>query len=307
MPRAVAVVSVAAVLSALAAAPALAGKTRDEVDALQSDVNDLTAKVEKLAVDQEAVLEQLRQIREFIGLGQPGRRTPADLAADLDAVEQAVGVLGTREQDTTGRLSLLQDRVATLYRQLGQMQAQVDALLAAAAAAPPPLASAEPAPSDAAVTGAPALPAPATPALPSSAPVEPAVAASAPLEDPEELYQAARADYGRGSYGLAVAGFQRFLEAFPQSDLADNAQYWIGESFHAQSDFPQALAAFDLVTARWPDGDKAPDAAYKKGLCLLALQRTADGILQLQGVRDRHPDSEAARLARQKLESLGLQ
>ena len=117
---------------------------------------------------------------------------------------------------------------------------------------------------------------------------------------------AARADYGRGDYGLAVEGFEEFLRRFPSSELADNAWYWIGESRWAEREHETALAAFDTVLREHPEGDKAADAGLKRGLCLLELNRMADGIIQLQHVKDSYPDTTASRLAREKLESLGL-
>ena len=69
---------------------------------------------------------------------------------------------------------------------------------------------------------------------------------------------------------------------------------------------PEALATFEDVAARFPDGDKAPDAAYKRALTLLELNRTAEGIIQLQHVNDTWPTAPAGRLARTKLQSLGL-
>ena len=81
-------------------------------------------------------------------------------------------------------------------------------------------------------------------------------------------------------------------------------------TWHAQydADVPASIAYERVVI---PDflrhtADKVPDAEYKIGLCLLELNHTADGIIQLQRVRDSYPNTAAARLARQKLQSLGL-
>ena len=129
---------------------------------------------------------------------------------------------------------------------------------------------------------------------------------SSELLDPEEVMRAAQADFARGSYDLAVEGYEQFADEFPASALLDDALYGVGESRFAQGRFEQAMAAYDRALALQPPGDKAPDAAYRKGLALLELNRTADGIVQLQHVRDAWPDSAAARLSRAKLQSLGL-
>ena len=67
-----------------------------------------------------------------------------------------------------------------------------------------------------------------------------------------------------------------------------------------------AEGAFQRVFDEHPNGDKVPDAGLKRGLCLLQQNRTADGIIQLQHTKDTHPGTPAARLAKRKLESLGL-
>ena len=103
-----------------------------------------------------------------------------------------------------------------------------------------------------------------------------------------------------------MEGFEEFLRRFPASELADNSQYWIGESRWAEREHEAALAAFDSVLQQHPNGDKAPDAGLKRGLCLIELNRMADGIIQLQHVKDTYPGTGASALAREKLESLGL-
>ena len=69
-----------------------------------------------------------------------------------------------------------------------------------------------------------------------------------------------------GKYADAIKAFQQFLQSWPQSSLADNAQYWLGESYYVTRDFQSAAAAFQTVLDRWPDSRKAPDALVETGL-----------------------------------------
>ena len=69
-----------------------------------------------------------------------------------------------------------------------------------------------------------------------------------------------------GKYADAITAFQQFLQSWPQSSLADNAQYWLGESYYVTRDFQSAAAAFQTVLDRWPDSRKAPDALVEAGL-----------------------------------------
>ena len=137
----------------------------------------------------------------------------------------------------------------------------------------------------------------------------PAVAAAPPgagMVSPEELYQNAYADYSRGNYLLAVLGFQEYVRRFPDSELADNAQYWVGESYFSSGDFDSAISAFDQMLARYPNGDRLPSAYLKKGLSYLEENRTPQGVLELQFLVRNYPQSDEARLARDHLQRLGL-
>lgn len=128
---------------------------------------------------------------------------------------------------------------------------------------------------------------------------------SAPiLSDPKALYEAAYGDYVRGSYDLAVRQFQEYLDTFPDTDLSDNAAYWIGECFYRQSNFRQAVTQFDRVLERFSSSDKVPSALLKKGYALLELGDKAQGKSQLQRVIRDYPKSDEASLAKQRLRDL---
>jgi tol-pal system protein YbgF len=143
-----------------------------------------------------------------------------------------------------------------------------------------------------------------------SAPADPGVGSlpgggNAPA-DPEALYQQAYNDYLRGNYDLAILGFRQYLEAFPGTELADNAAYWVGECYFSQRKFQAAVREFDDVLSRYPRSDKLPSAILKKGYALLELGDRAKGVVQLQHVVREYPASDEANLARQRLKSLGV-
>jgi tol-pal system protein YbgF len=100
-----------------------------------------------------------------------------------------------------------------------------------------------------------------------------------------------------GRYADAIVGFRQFLQAYPQSSLADNAQYWLGESYYVTRDFQNAAASFQTVLDRWPDSRKAPDALLKLGYTQAELGRTAQARITLTSVSTRYPGSDAANLA----------
>lgn len=124
--------------------------------------------------------------------------------------------------------------------------------------------------------------------------------------DPEALYQTSYSDYLRGNYDLAMLGFKQYLEAFPDTDLADNAIYWIGECFYRQQKYGEAIGEYDRVLKQYPRSDKTASALLKKGFALLEQGQRKDGISQLQSVVKSFPSSDEANLAKQRLQSLGV-
>jgi len=124
--------------------------------------------------------------------------------------------------------------------------------------------------------------------------------------DPQSLYNAAYNDYLKGSYDLSMREFQEYLNNFPNTDLSDNATYWIGECYYRQKRYRQAVEQFDAVLARYARSDKAASALLKKGYAQLELGERQQGIIQLRQVVRLYPTSDEANLARQRLRELGI-
>jgi tol-pal system protein YbgF len=120
----------------------------------------------------------------------------------------------------------------------------------------------------------------------------------------EQLFAAAYSDYSRGNYDLAMSEFKQYVEIFPSSELADNAQYWIGEILYAQKKLPEAAAEFDKVKTVNPNGDKTTAALYKRGLILLEMTRKEEAIVQFQEIFKDYPKTKEGELANQQLQQL---
>jgi len=125
------------------------------------------------------------------------------------------------------------------------------------------------------------------------------------LPDADALYNAAYADFSKGNYALAISGFEEYADRFSSTPLADNALYWVGECLYSQGDFSGAIEAFDRMLGKYPDSDRAAAADLKKGLAYLENNAVAEAIVQLQYVVQRYGSSDEARVARDKLVSLG--
>lgn len=114
---------------------------------------------------------------------------------------------------------------------------------------------------------------------------------------PTDLYDQATQDLTQGRYALALTGYREYLARFPDTDLADNAQYGSGECFFAQAQFDSAAVEYARVGERWGSGDRAPAALYKLGLCEERMGRMADSRKTLESLVKRFPQSGEAQLA----------
>jgi tol-pal system protein YbgF len=117
-------------------------------------------------------------------------------------------------------------------------------------------------------------------------------------------YQTAFDLLKNGQYDKAITAFQQFLAAFPDSSLADNAQYWLGEGYYVNKDYESALKSFRQVVDKYPGSRKLPDALLKVGFCNYELKRWAPAREALNQVVRNHPDSSSAKLARERLDRM---
>ena len=150
------------------------------------------------------------------------------------------------------------------------------------------------------------VPTPAGPADPGAAPpagVVPAPAGSTP--NPNALYTSAYADFSKGNYALAIQGFEEYAQKYPGTELADNAMYWIGECQFSQGSYKPAVDAFDAMLEKYPKSDKAAAANLKKALAFVQLNKIGEGIEQLRYVTANYPGTDEARIAGDRLQSLG--
>jgi tol-pal system protein YbgF len=107
--------------------------------------------------------------------------------------------------------------------------------------------------------------------------------------------------YRQGTYGKAILDFEEFLRLYPDHPHADNARYWIGESFYSQGEYKQAVVEFNRVFDRYPHEDKAPDALLKIGHSYEKLGDGKNARVFWRRVANLYPESEAARRAQEAL------
>ena len=110
-----------------------------------------------------------------------------------------------------------------------------------------------------------------------------------------------------GRYAESARRFQSFISQYPDSDLAGNAYYWLGESYYVTQNYRVALETFDTLLARFPANQKATDALLKTGYCQYELKQWDAAERTLTDVTTRYPETTVARLAQGRLRALRLE
>jgi tol-pal system protein YbgF len=243
--------------------------------------------IERLALQIATLQGQVAEIQRASEESRAELRRLTELVAEQNALLKK-SVADRRQQDETVAASLkdLGDRIAEVAETLDAINAQAAPLLTPlpAGTAPPGASAAGPAAGDGTPGSTPAGPAP-----------------SGPVPAPRELYSQAYADYARGNYDLAVQGFSEYIRNYPGTDFTDNAQYWIGECLYGKKMYTEAIEAWNTLFRDHPASDKQPDGRVKKGMALERLGRKSQALVEYRYVVDRYPNSQAARLARERL------
>lgn len=118
------------------------------------------------------------------------------------------------------------------------------------------------------------------------------------------LYDEGFTHFHEGRYVDAETTFQRYLQQFPRTELADNASFWIGEARLQRQDVRGALSAFRQTVERYPEGNKIPDALLKAGECLESLGDAESARLSYQEIVERFPNTAASEVARARMARL---
>ena len=272
--------SIVMLAAALAAAGCISTSDFEAAQRQISELQEELANIKRTASSKDEVQNVNVRIAEQT---ETLLRSNATLVTKVSEIEERIQSTQGAVEQSTHRLDQIAQQVARNQRELEEMRARVTTMQTPAPAAD----------GGGQATGELTVPAAAIPATPAM--------------DPMQTYQAAYRDYQRGNFDLAIDGFRDFLSASANSDLADNASYWIGESLFSQKKYREAIGQFDAVVNKYPKSDKVPGALLKKGYAYIAVGERAQGVVQLQYVLHEHPKSQEASLARQKLKQLGIE
>jgi len=125
-----------------------------------------------------------------------------------------------------------------------------------------------------------------------------------PTSEEQGDYQSAFSLIKNNQYDSAIKAFQSFLDRHPQSELASNAAYWMGEAFYIEQDHLAALNAFNLVIERYPNSSKMADAMLRAGDCYDNLKQQDQAKELYSELIKLYPDTRAAEKAIKRLEKL---
>ena len=123
---------------------------------------------------------------------------------------------------------------------------------------------------------------------------------------PDVLYNNAVRDYTGGKNDLASQEFTEYLKFYPNTDLAGNCYFYLGEIQFRAANYQQAVQSYDQVLQNFPSGNKAASAQLKKGFALIELGKQDDGVAELRHVVQRYPHSPEALQARERMRKLGV-
>ncbi len=281
--------------------PAPAGAVAREIIELQTGVSQLiqgqqnmqTAITQNAAVQRTLIEQSLDAVNKLNTSMSAVQKTTQDFSAASGA---RLDTMGTQVQGLSDNVGDLQARVGKLDQKLTDIQntlQNVDAKLASTAPAP----SAAP-PS---TMNAPSGP------MPGGAPMNmpPSAASAGPPASADVLYSNALRDINGKHYDLATQEFQDYLKYYGETDLASNAQFYLGEVAYMQNQFQNALDAYNKVIENYPKSFKTASARMRKGFCLAELGQKASAVRELRTVVRLYPGTDEAKRSAAKLKEMG--
>jgi tol-pal system protein YbgF len=285
--------------------PAPAGAVAREIIDLQNSVAQLiqgqqnmqTEMTQTAAVQRTLIEQSLDSVNKLNSSMSAVQKTTQDFSAASGA---RLDTMGTQVQGLSDNVSDVQARMGKLDQKLTDIQntlQNVDSKLASpggggAGMAPP------------STMNAPSGP-PMMPSNPSGPGPGPSAASSAPPASADVLYSNALRDINGKHYDLATQEFQDYLRFYGQTDLASNAQFYLGEIAFMQNQFQAALDAYNKVIEDYPKSFKTASARMRKGFCLSELGQKASAVRELRNVIRLYPGTDEAKRSAAKLREMG--
>jgi len=275
-----------------------------EMVELQTQVQQLLDMMQRLQSTMDSKFGVLQNLSQQTADSASQMQTAIkDLQQKMNAQNEAVnGKLDTTSgqmQSINDSIDELKTRVDKLQQTVKDLQGQLQTLQA------PPQTTPQPGVGQPGQPGDNSQPGMQPGAQPGSQPVQGANAAPAapPLQ---QTFQAGVRDYNAAKYDVATAEFQDIVHYYPLDDLAGTAQFYLGEIAYQQKDYADAISAYNAVLEGFSGNSKAPAAQLHKGQALISEGKKDAGIRELRQLIERHPQTPEARVARSKLNEMGV-
>jgi len=280
--------------------PAPAGAVAREIIELQTGVSQLlqgqqnmqTEITQNAAVQRTLIEQSLDSVNKLSASMSAVQKTTQDFSAASGA---RLDTMGTQVQGLSDNVADLQARVGKLDQKLTDIQNTLQNVDSKLAAPPPAGGAAAPSPSTMSAPGGP------TPTIAGG----PAPSTAVPPASADVLYSNGLRDINGKHYDLATQEFQDYLRFYGDTDLASNAQFYLGEVAYNQSQFQQALDAYNKVIEDYPKSFKTASARMRKGFCLAELGQKASAVRELRAVVRLYPGTDEAKRAAAKLKEMG--
>ena len=262
----------------------------DRMNAMQQSLNTkldtLTGMVQAMQNDTRRTADQVASLQDTVSNGVAKSLAPVGaMGGKVDAMGDDVRSLKDALADLSARLERMDAKMTDLKNQMQIMQNPP----------PAPGAAAPPGPD-----GAPSANAPTPNGSPQAQTVPPSGMSA------NDSYTAAVRDLQTGKTELAYSEFSQYLQYFSNTELAANAQYYLGEISFNRGEYANSIKAFDAVLERYPDNPKTPDAHYMKALALLKSNQRTRAAGEFRLLAQNYPHTEDARKALSQLHSMGV-
>jgi tol-pal system protein YbgF len=201
--------------------------------------------------------------------------------------------MSTQVQGLSDNLEEIKSRLGKLNQQLVDLQNSVQSIDAKISSGAAP------------ATGAGATTTPTAGNVPPATSAPPAAAPSGPAPSADMLYSNGLKDIQSGKYDLARSEFQDYLKHYGKTDLAANAQFYIGEIYYRQKKYQEAISEYDKVINNYPNNFKMAPARLHRATAMIELGQKTSGIRELREITRLFPGSEEDRYARARLKELG--
>jgi tol-pal system protein YbgF len=264
-----------------------------------------TTLAQNAAVDKTLMEQSMDTVNKLTGTMMALQKTVQDMQANSGA---RLDTMSTQIQGISDNLQETLARMGKLNQQLTDTQNAIQGIDAKLAGSAPPPTAAAPAATPGAAPGTPGVaqspnglpPIPGAP--PTSAGGLPA--GGAPSAD--LLYSNGLRDLNGKKYDLATQEFGDYLKYYGTTDLASNAQFYLGEIFFAQQQFDQAIDAYSKVINNYPKSFKLAPAHLKRALALISLGEKNSGVSELRMVVKSYPGTDEEKRAKAKLQEMGI-